>query len=1172
MKNRLFLVLFTLLFYFALTSTVMADADCSLPGGCTTSLTITNKSPSVPILYDGTNDWASPGNIGNYFDFTAEFYEYATPANVTISTPPDLNLSDLTFSCSTSLVDPYVNGCTNAIDAGSYYLRAVLPASPADFTAGGAEGGYEEAIFIDWPFTIEPLTPTVTWAASPANFVFDGTVKPVTATVDSNSVVSADLATIQANFDHFLFYYSTYPTLTTTADNGSDSEGTAPKYVLRDGDVASPYNVQASYSPSSDPAASPWNLATPSNYTAVTYEHCLTISPNQLTVEWATPSNISVVYNGLAHHELETLDSLSITSDPVITNNIDFDPQFTYYPYDGTTCGSISLAGAPVNTGSYCVHASVADDASPQINYLGDTTDQPVILTITPNQITVDWASSDAVSFVYDGEPHDELEDSVTYPITVTSTPEISGFSATPGYSYYSYDGSVCDTTPLGSAPTDAGTYCVTAEIPDDPSGNQNYLGGVTVPARLLTITPNQLSVEWASPSELIVPYNGLPHPELEDSTSHPLNVAGNPAITGLVYDAPTYSYYDYAGDSSCDTTPLSGAPILVGSYCVTATIPDDTNGNFLGDTTNPAKLLTIEPISDLAIDFTTLSRTEPYTGNPTPWLESDLYLYRTSLATPANLVTLLDSDIVTFNYYTDPGLSSPANFDAEAVSKVGNIPVDAGTYYVTAEIAENENHNGDLSDLSAMLEITPAETELKATWPEDNVLRIAITVDNQIPGSGSPISGTVCLFSDAAMSPENQIACQEVSGLIPLTVVFENLPDGINPFYAKFTSTSPNFGDSDGSFVPGENTFFFTVTYDGNGADSGTVPVDTTGYVLDQPVTVSGNTGLLGRSGYFFGGWYIETDPDTIYGPEYIPTFEITSDITLLAKWGHGIVYDPGTLTESGTAPTDNKNPYDPGESFTILNNNSVDPLIRTGYHFQKWNTSPDGYSGDDYLIGRTYPFTFDTNLVLYPHWEANFPRPDGEPGQEGWYVIGNPRIPGRQEEQDPFRPHMPNTGFSTRNMTLLRPQPAALAYSTLDIAIEIPVLDVQTELVSVPEEGGSWAVDWLGARAGLLEGSVLPGQGISYIAAHNHLNNLEAGPFLFLLDLKENDRIFVRNGDELLTYTVYANELFEPDDFGLVEQKASEFENSVVLITCENESTDGGYLNRRVVFAKPL
>ena len=1172
MKKNIFLTLFVLLIFFSLTSTVFSQADCNLPGGCTTSLTIDDKSPSVPILYDGTNNWALPENIGDYFDFTVTFSEYATPANITTMTPPDLILSDLSYSCSTSLSGSYTDGCTNAIDAGDFYLKAILPASPADFILGGTEGGYAEAEDIQ-AFTIQPRTPVISWSpSSPADLTYDGTLREMTLTVQSDSVLPEDLTSIQANFNHNKIYYTTPPSLTDPAANGSDSAGTAPRYVLRNSGTVSPYTVEASYVISTDPADSAWNLATPSNYEEITYSTLMTVSPWQIGVEWISLTTVEEVYNGLAHHELEDPDLLAMDSPSAIDLSV-YDYSFTYYPYDGTDCGAIALAGAPVNTGSYCVHAAVADDTSPQINYLGDTTDQPVILTITQNQLNVDWESLETVSFVYDGEPHDELEDSVTYPVTVTSTPEIAGFSAAPGYSYYSYDGSVCDTTPLVSTPTDAGTYCVTAEIPDDPSANHNYLGGVTNPARLLTITPNQLTVNWASPAELIVPYNGLPHQELEDSIAHPLNVAGNPAITGLVYGTPSYTYYDYAGDSSCDTTPLTGAPILVGSYCVTATIPHDTNGNFLGGTTNPAKLLTIEPISDLAIDFTLASRTEPYTGNPIPWLESDLYLYRTSLATPANLVTLLDSDIVTFNYYTDPGLSIPASFDAEAVSKVGNVPVDAGTYYVTAEIAENENHNGDLSDLSATLLITPAETELKATWPEDNVLRIAVTVDNQVPGSGNPISGTVCLFSDAAMSLENQIACQEVSGLIPLTVVFENLPEGINPFYAQFTSTSPNFGDSDGSFVPGENTFFFTVTYDGNGADSGSVPVDTTGYVLDQPVTVSGNTGLLGRSGYFFGGWYIETDPNTIYGPEYVPTFEISSDITLLAKWGHGIVYEPGPLTESGTAPIDNKNPYDPGESFTILNNSSTDPLIRTGYHFQKWNTNPDGYSGTDYLIGRIYSFAFDTNLVLYPHWEANFPRPDGEPGQEGWYVIGSPRIPGRQEDQDPFRPHMPNTGFSTRNMTLLRAQPAALAYNTLDIAIEIPVLDVQTELVTVPEEGGSWAVDWLGARAGLLEGSVLPGQGISYIAAHNHVNNLEAGPFLFLLYLEENDRIFVRNGDEeLLTYTVYANELFEPDDFDLVEKKASEFDNSVVLITCENESIDGGYLNRRVVFAKPL
>ena len=33
-----------------------------------------------------------------------------------------------------------------------------------------------------------------------------------------------------------------------------------------------------------------------------------------------------------------------------------------------------------------------------------------------------------------------------------------------------------------------------------------------------------------------------------------------------------------------------------------------------------------------------------------------------------------------------------------------------------------------------------------------------------------------------------------------------------------------------------------------------------------------------------------------------------------------------------------------------------------------------------------------------------------------------------------------------------------------------------------------------------------------------------------------------------------------------------AEKEENTLVLITCENESARGGYLNRRVIFAKPV
>ncbi len=167
-----------------------------------------------------------------------------------------------------------------------------------------------------------------------------------------------------------------------------------------------------------------------------------------------------------------------------------------------------------------------------------------------------------------------------------------------------------------------------------------------------------------------------------------------------------------------------------------------------------------------------------------------------------------------------------------------------------------------------------------------------------------------------------------------------------------------------------------------------------------------------------------------------------------------------------------------------------------------------------------------------------------------------------------------VPPTGFSTRNRTILREQPAALAYNPLGFEIELPVLNVVTELVNVPvEDDSGWAVEWLGDRAGLLSGSPLPGDGTSYIAGHNHLDDLRIGPFLMIGQLAENDRIFVRTAEgNLLSYAVYANELVGTDDFDQIYQTASAYENVLVLITCENESLNGGYENRRIVYAKPL
>ena len=166
-----------------------------------------------------------------------------------------------------------------------------------------------------------------------------------------------------------------------------------------------------------------------------------------------------------------------------------------------------------------------------------------------------------------------------------------------------------------------------------------------------------------------------------------------------------------------------------------------------------------------------------------------------------------------------------------------------------------------------------------------------------------------------------------------------------------------------------------------------------------------------------------------------------------------------------------------------------------------------------------------------------------------------------------------LPATGFSSLFPAALSVQPKDLRYTDVGMRLMIPSLDLDSELVSVPMDGNSWAVEWLDDRGGVLEGSALPGEGFSVVAAHNTLNDTEYGPFALLGTLELNELIAVSGiGSDLRTFRVFANELLAPDDIDKMASIAEREENSLVLITCENESVEGGYLNRRVIFAKPV
>ena len=165
-----------------------------------------------------------------------------------------------------------------------------------------------------------------------------------------------------------------------------------------------------------------------------------------------------------------------------------------------------------------------------------------------------------------------------------------------------------------------------------------------------------------------------------------------------------------------------------------------------------------------------------------------------------------------------------------------------------------------------------------------------------------------------------------------------------------------------------------------------------------------------------------------------------------------------------------------------------------------------------------------------------------------------------------------LPATGFSSRVSVPLSVKPANVNYPSLNLRIQIPSLNVDTEIAGVPTIEETWAVEWLGDKAGLLSGSFLPGEGMTVIAGHNTLNNTEYGPFAMLATMDKNDMIFVTKADGMpQRFSVYANELLRPDDMEKLASIAGEVENALVLVTCENEAVEGGYLNRRVIFAKP-
>ena len=159
-----------------------------------------------------------------------------------------------------------------------------------------------------------------------------------------------------------------------------------------------------------------------------------------------------------------------------------------------------------------------------------------------------------------------------------------------------------------------------------------------------------------------------------------------------------------------------------------------------------------------------------------------------------------------------------------------------------------------------------------------------------------------------------------------------------------------------------------YSVNYNGNGNNGGSVPTDNQTYQFGSTVTVKDNTGNLIKTGYTFAGWNTAADGSgTSYNPA--ATFNMgAANITFYAKWSpiptYAVTYN-GNGNTGGSVPTDNLT-YQQNATVTVKNNTGS--LAKTGYTFAGWNTAADG-SGTSYNPAAT--FNMDgANVILYAKW----------------------------------------------------------------------------------------------------------------------------------------------------------------------------------------------------------
>jgi|GEM_PF-1952623 len=313
---------------------------------------------------------------------------------------------------------------------------------------------------------------------------------------------------------------------------------------------------------------------------------------------------------------------------------------------------------------------------------------------------------------------------------------------------------------------------------------------------------------------------------------------------------------------------------------------------------------------------------------------------------------------IVTF-YGTDSSFKIPdggsvnlaAGGATDIYIKVVAADSTAMYYKVTINRAAPLSSDAGLTSVAAKTDSTPG---LQSGADAANAITWEVSVDNakaalSLNDIEAAANATVRLYSDSAytMSVTSKDTLPLVAGGTTAAYIKVTAQNGTTVKYYNVAITRA---------LP-----VYTVTYKNNYNDTDATVYKTQEVSEGSKATVPAQPT---RSGYTFGGWYMETVCTTAWN---FKNNSVMNDTILYAKWvavpipTYTVMYF-GNGATSGSVPVDN-NAYISGALVKVKANTGS--LAKTGYVFNGWNSL-----GTTYTAGQAFTLTGNVNLTAI--WKA--------------------------------------------------------------------------------------------------------------------------------------------------------------------------------------------------------